>query len=222
MELRIAPSILAADLWALGEAVEQAEAGGAAWVHVDVMDGHFVPNLTFGACIVKSLRKHTAAPLDVHLMIDDAPGYVDAFADAGADIITFHVEAVEEPERIIERIRAKGCRVGVTLNPPTPVSALEGLLDAVDMVLVMTVNPGFSYQKMIPECVEKVRVLRERMGPEFDIEVDGGVNKETLPLVARAGANIVVAGGGVFGRPDIPAATRELLDLLTAESCLTP
>ena len=222
MELRIAPSILAADLWSLGEAVEQAEAGGAAWMHVDVMDGHFVPNLTFGPCIVKSLKKHTRLPLDVHLMITDAPEYVERFADAGADIITFHIEAVAEPPKIIERIRAKGCRVGVTLNPPTPVPALDGVLDAVDMVLVMTVNPGFSYQKMIPECVEKVRVLRERMGPDFDIEVDGGVNKETIPLVARAGANIVVAGGGVFAQPDIGAATRELLELLTAESRLIP
>jgi ribulose-phosphate 3-epimerase len=217
MEFIIAPSILAADFWDVGKAVEAAEAGGAGYIHVDVMDGHFVPNLTFGPAMVRSLKKHTRLPLDVHLMIEDAPGFVDPFAEAGADIITFHAEAVDDPPGLARRLREKGVKPSVSVKPDTPVGAIEDLLGHLDMVLVMTVHPGFSYQKMIPECVRKVTELRAKGGETLDIEVDGGINRETIAEVARAGANIVVAGSGVFGAPDVTAATRELRDRLVAE-----
>ena len=221
MELRIAPSILAADLCNLAYAVAQIQAGGAAWTHVDVMDGHFVPNLTFGPCVVKALKQSTALPLDVHLMIDDAPGYLDAFAEAGSDVLTFHVEAVRAPEELINRIHDKGLLAGVSIKPETPVAVIEGLLDAVDLVLVMMVNPGFSYQKMMPECVDKVAELRRIAGESIDIEVDGGINKDTISVVAEAGANVIVAGGGVFAQPDVAAAVRDLRDRLEAASPLS-
>lgn len=216
MEKIIAPSILAADFWNLGGAVEKAVEGGAAWVHVDVMDGHFVPNLTFGPCIVKSLRKHTDAFLDVHLMIDDPAAYAAPFVEAGASSVTFHVEAVEDPGALIDTIRSLGAMPGISVKPRTPVSAIENLLDRLDLVLVMTVEPGFSYQQMIPECVDKVRQLREIVGENLHIQVDGGVNKDTIATVAAAGANVVVAGGGVYGQGDIAAAATDLLARLEA------
>lgn len=216
MDKILAPSILAADFWNLGEAVSLAAQGGAQWVHVDVMDGHFVPNLTFGPAIVKSLRKHCGLFLDVHLMIEDAPAFAGPFIEAGADLITFHVEAVDAPKDFARRIRSLGAQAGVSIKPETPVSAIVGLLGEVDLVLVMTVNPGFSYQEMIPECVDKVRELRHLVGERLHIQVDGGVNGGTVETVAAAGANVIVAGGGVFAQPDIPAAARGMLGLLEA------
>jgi len=210
MELRIAPSILAANLCRIADAVARAEAGGADWHHVDVMDGHFVPNITFGPSTVQWLDRCTNLPLDVHLMIADAAGYLDAFLDAGSDIVTFHVEAVPHPSEIIRRIHDRGRLAGVSVKPDTALSSIDGLLGELDMVMVMTVNPGFSYQEMIPECVDKVAALRRKVGEDFDIEVDGGINAETIADVARAGANIFVAGGAVYGKEDISDAIHNL------------
>ena len=221
--IELAPSILSADFAHLGEQVEQATAGGASVIHVDIMDGHFVPNLTIGPPVVKSLRKATQLPLDCHLMIENPDLYIGDFAEAGADWISVHQEASRHLNRTLHLIKSHECRAGVVINPATPVDTLSEVLEIVDYVLVMSVNPGFGGQKFIPSTLGKMRklaVLRNERGYSYRIEVDGGVALDTVGEVVRAGAEILVAGNAVFGKGDAKANAAALLDAARSASLM--
>ena len=213
MSVLIAPSILSADFARLGDAVAAAERGGADLIHVDVMDGHFVPNITIGVPVVKSLKRIATVPLDVHLMIENADRYIDAFAEAGAGMISVHVEALRHVHRTVHAIKAHGVKAGVVINPGTPVVALQEIAGDVDFVLVMSVNPGFGGQTFIPRSESKlreVRALLDAAGNLAPVEIDGGVDQHNIARVVAAGARIVVAGSAIFNTPDPERATREL------------
>lgn len=212
---RLAPSILSADFYQLGEEVRRIEQGGAHLIHVDVMDGHFVPNISFGAAVMKSLTGRTGLPFDVHLMIEDPDRYLEEFSTPQTEYITVHQEACRHLHRTLQHIRAAGARPGVSINPATPLSALEWVLPDADLVLVMSVNPGFGGQKLIPSALEKIRQLvklREEKGLDFQIEIDGGIKPDNIADAAAAGADILVAGSAVFGADDIEARVREMIE----------
>jgi ribulose-phosphate 3-epimerase len=212
---RIAPSLLSADFSRLGEAIKCVEDAGVSLLHVDVMDGHFVPNITFGPIIVRAIRKLAASELDVHLMISDPSAYLAKFIEAGASYVTFHVEALKEAEPLLARARELGAKAGIAINPETSLDVARPVLAAADLVVMMTVHPGFGGQGFIEEVVPKIKALyelREAEGLGFEIEVDGGVNLETAPLAARAGADILVAGAAVFKSEDPAAAVRAIAE----------
>ena len=199
--VKISPSILAADFACLGEEVTAICEAGCDYVHVDVMDGHFVPNLTIGPGVVKAIKPHASKPLDVHLMISPVDAFIDLFAEAGADIITFHPEAGPHPHRTVQAIKAAGCKAGISLNPATPIAALEELIEDIDLILVMSVNPGFGGQKFIKTQLEKIRRIRDLITAarrEIELEVDGGVNSKNAEEIIAAGADVLVAGTAVF------------------------
>jgi ribulose-phosphate 3-epimerase len=211
----VAPSILACDLSRLAEEIRAVERGGAAMIHVDVMDGRFVPNITFGPVVVRACRRATELPLDAHLMVADAEPYLDAFADAGATSISVHVEAVQHLQRAIAHLRERGVSPGVALNPATPIATLDEILPELDFVLVMSVNPGFSYQKLLPATLDKLRRLRERirgLGLSVKLQVDGGIGPGNIRDVVSAGADIVVVGAAAFAAGDPERAVRGLLE----------
>ena len=215
--IRIAPSLLAADFARLGEETRAVAAAGADWLHLDIMDGHFVPNISYGPVVVKALRKHTTIPFDVHLMIAPADSYLEAFATAGADLISLHPEAGAHLHRSLQTIRALGKQAGVVLNPATPVAAVENVLDLCDLILVMSVNPGFGGQSFLGSQLAKIATLRRMIdahvaagGQPVALQVDGGVTAETAPRCIAAGADVLVAGTAIFGAPDYAAAIAAL------------
>lgn len=215
MTVRIAPSILAADFTRLGEEVARVQSAGVEFLHVDVMDGHFVPNITFGPPVLAALRRVTRVPLDVHLMIADPDRYIDAFIAAGAAIVTVHVEVTPHLNRTVRRIREQGAQAGVAINPSTPVHVLEEIVNDVDLVLVMSVNPGFTGQQFLPASVRKIEAVRHLISDRDGhavVEVDGGIDQSNVGLVAGAGASIVVAGASIFHAPDPAAAVQALRD----------
>lgn len=219
--VEIAPSILSADFTRLGEQIAAIENAGAAYVHVDVMDGHFVPNLTIGPFIVEWVRRATTLPIDAHLMIENPDNFIGAFADAGANLISVHPEATYHLHRTISYIHQAGCQAGVVLNPATPLAMIEEVLTDVDYVLVMSVNPGFGGQKFIPSTLDKLRRLRTMIqisGSRARIEIDGGIGIENAAAVVAAGAEILVAGSAVFGKPDPAKALRELLEAASVQA----
>jgi ribulose-phosphate 3-epimerase len=215
---KIAPSILAADFSKLGQQVKMVEEGGAEVIHVDVMDGHFVPNITIGPLIVKALRPVTNLPLDVHLMIENPGNYIDAFAKAGADYLTVHVEACPHLHRVIQAIKEKNVKAGVALNPHTPLSSISDIIEEVDLVLIMSVNPGFGGQRFIPNALNKLRatqqLLIERGLTHIEVEVDGGVKMENIKAISDAGAELIVSGSGVYKTEDPQKTIKEMLKVV--------
>ncbi len=204
-QLKCAPSVLASDFTRIADGIKLIENAGAEWVHLDVMDGSFVPEITFGSQMVKAIRKNTELPLDVHLMVNHPETQIQSFIDAGSDYITFHPEAVIHSHRVVQMIKEGGAKAGISIVPSTPVSFIEELLPFVDLILVMTVNPGYGGQKLIPECLEKVVLLnqlKEKKGFSYEISVDGGVNRETMAECRRAGIDVFVAGSAFFGADD--------------------
>lgn len=211
--IKIAPSVLAADFTKLESQIKEVEAAGADWIHIDVMDGQYVPNITFGPVIVRAIRRITALPLDVHLMVLEPDHLIPSFIDAGASNITVHIEAIKHIHRTIGLIKASGLNAGITLNPGTSACLLDSLIPEIDLILLMTVNPGFGGQTFIYNTLEKIRSIRkmaDACGKDIYIEVDGGIDTETAPLTVKAGANVLVAGTSIFGQPNITDALQKL------------
>jgi len=215
----LAPSILSADLSILAQQIRLVETSGADWIHCDIMDGHFVPNITFGPVLVKAAKKSTKLPIDVHLMIENPDNYLEDFRNAGADIISVHFEEVVHLNRAVNRIKELGAKAGVVINPSTPVSSLKDIAEYIDLLLIMTVNPGFGGQSFISNSERRIREaveLRKSLKANFLIEVDGGINKNTIQSVAKAGADVFVAGSSIFHADDISASTTELKNLIAS------